>query len=73
MEMITDDDAREFCDTLTRHFAERLSDWEAGFVRSLQSSLRQGRALTDKQRAKLDDIIERCATAYKGGSLCDED
>lgn len=40
----------------------RLSDWERGFVDSIEHQLAAGRTLSPKQSATLDDIWER-ATA----------
>lgn len=42
--------------------SERLSDWECGFVDSLQRQLTEGRRPTAKQIETLDTIWER-ATA----------
>lgn len=57
-------DAREFCDTLLRHFPEKLSEWEDGFARSLLRALDNGAILTAKQKAKLDEVMERVAGGY---------
>ena len=61
---ITDADCREYADTLLQHFASTLTAWEDGFVRSIQARLAAGRALTDKQRETLDDVMERVARGY---------
>lgn len=52
MQLIEDCEARE----------SRLSDWDRSFIDSIKHQLAAGRALTEKQAAKLDDIWER-ATA----------
>lgn len=39
--------------------SERLSDWEAGFVDSLQRQIADGRRPTPKQVETLDNIWER--------------
>lgn len=51
-QMVEDCEARE----------SRLSDWERGFIDSIGKQLRDGRSLSEKQVARLDDIWER-ATA----------
>lgn len=40
----------------------RLSDWERSFIDSLGKQLADGRSLTDKQAARLDEVWEK-ATA----------
>ena len=62
--MLTDADAKEYAETLLRHFADKLSEWEDGFVRSILRQMEDGRALSEKQRVTLDDIMERRAGAY---------
>lgn len=42
--------------------SNRLTDWECGFVDSLQRQLVEGRRPTEKQKARLDEIWEK-ATA----------
>ena len=37
----------------------KLSDWEAGFIDSLDSQLRGENSLTQKQQEKLEQIWER--------------
>lgn len=64
--MITQDDAREYCDTLLRHFLGKLSEWEDGFVRSVTRQIKDGRPLSDKQLTRLDDIMETCADRFSG-------
>jgi hypothetical protein len=61
---VTDEDAKEFCATLRRHFAERLSEWEEGFVASIEGQLGRGRSLTARQQEALDDLMERVARGY---------
>jgi hypothetical protein len=61
---VTDEDAKEFCATLRRHFAERLSEWEDGFVASIEGQLARGRSLTARQQEALDDLMERVARGY---------
>ena len=63
-ELMSSADAREFCDTLLRHFPEKLSEWEDGFARSLLRALDDGAILTLKQKAKLDEVMERVAGGY---------
>lgn len=37
----------------------KLSEWEAEFIDSLDSQLREGNSLTQKQQEKLEQIWER--------------
>lgn len=37
----------------------KLSDWERGFIDSIGQQLARGRALTEKQAERLDEIWER--------------
>lgn len=37
----------------------KLSEWEANFIDSIDSQLRHGRSLTEKQDQTLSDIWER--------------
>lgn len=37
----------------------KLTDWERGFIDSLSKQLAEGRRLTEKQAAALDEIWER--------------
>lgn len=62
--MLTDADAKEYAETLLRHFAEQLSEWEDGFVRSVLRQVEDGRPLSEKQRVTLDEIMERRAGSY---------
>jgi len=52
MQLIADCEARE----------SRLGDWDRTFIDSIKHQLEQGRTLSAKQAAKLDEIWER-ATA----------
>jgi hypothetical protein len=38
---------------------QRLSDWERGFVDSMKARLASGRALTDTQASKLEEVWNR--------------
>ena len=37
----------------------KLSDWERSFIDSLENQLANGRALSEKQVARLDEIWEK--------------
>ena len=63
---ISDAEVDEYVLTLLRHFLDRLSEWEDGFVRSLQIQRERGRIVTDKQRKCLNDIVERVARQHGG-------
>lgn len=36
-----------------------LSDWEVSFAESVVQQLEEGSVLTDKQKAKLEDVLDR--------------
>ena len=57
-------DAREYCETLLRHFADRLSEWEDRFVRSVQEQVAQGRSLSERQADVLDRLMESIAQGF---------
>lgn len=60
MATITNAQAAEYVAMLLRHFAPKLTEWEDGFLRD-----QQGRTtFTDKQREKIDQIMERCAAQH---------
>ena len=61
---MTSDDAIEFCDTLLRHFASSLTEWEDTFVRDLQAQLARGRPLSSKQADVLDRLMTSKARGY---------
>ena len=63
--MISDAEAEGYVKTLLQHFPERLSEWEDTFVRNIKLNyVDTGRPLTDKQREKLDAIMERVAQQH---------
>lgn len=71
---IDDGDAREYCETLLRHFADKLTEWEDSFVRFVQGQLSTRGRLTDRQKQVLDSIMGRCARDYgKQGGGEEED
>lgn len=55
--MTMDDTAQLIEDIQARE--ERLTDWERGFIDSIEKHIRDGRGLTDKQVEKLEAIWER--------------
>lgn len=52
-QMVADCEARE----------GRLSDWERSFVDSIGRQLAQGRSLTDKQSARLEEVWDKVTEA----------
>lgn len=56
--------AREYVATLLQHFADELTEWEDGFVRSLDVQLLKDRPLTGNQARILDEVMERCARGH---------
>lgn len=63
---MNDDEVSDILDVIEKHFADRLSDWEMGFVESITSQVENGKALTEKQRAKLDQVFERVSNKGRG-------
>ena len=59
--------ALEYCNTLRTHFHDKLNEWETEFVASVRAQLLSDpmRILTDKQSARLDAIMERCADTHR--------
>lgn len=53
--------AYEYCDSLLRHFSDKLSEWEDGFVRSVRSQAFANTLPTEKQAAVLDRLMDRVA------------
>ena len=51
---MSDDHAQMIADCEQRE--SRLSEWEQGFIDHVSHQLRQGRSLTTKEAAKLDEI-----------------
>ena len=64
--MLRDDEVDAVVEVLQTHFHDRLSEWETGFVQSVGEQRDAGRDLTDKQKAKLDEVFERAANHGKG-------
>lgn len=48
---------KQVCELLD--LEQGLSDWEVGFIESIVEHLEQGSLLTEKQKAKLEDIQDR--------------
>ena len=64
--MILDNEtARDYHDTIRRHFNDRLTDWEDGFLQSIDLKLMQDRLLTENQSRTLDDLMTRFARSYR--------
>ena len=65
--ILSDAEAESYVTTLLQHFADRLSDWEDTFLRDVKITyLDRGLTarLTEKQRDKIDAIIERAAQQH---------
>ena len=56
----------EYLSTIQRHFKDRLTEWEEGFVESLRQRRAQGRALSSRQCEVLDALIDRLAREHGG-------
>lgn len=64
--MLRDDEVAEVLETIETHFADRLNDWEAGFIDSITRRLGEGKSLTDGQKKKLDEVFERVSNQGRG-------
>lgn len=53
-----DPDHMDWIDYCTE-YSDRLTDWEANFIDSLQAQMDDGRPLTAKQGGKLEEVWER--------------
>ena len=65
--MLSDAEAESYVTTLLEHFADRLDEWSNGFLRDVKICyLDMGETwrLTEKQRAKIDALMERCAQQH---------
>jgi hypothetical protein len=56
--------AYEYCQTISNHFLEQLSEWESKFITDVSKHLREGGTLSVKQIQSLDRIMDRCAKNY---------
>jgi hypothetical protein len=56
------DDLDDLLAALQGQFAARLTPWETDFVASLAEQWEEQKSLSDKQRAKLNEVFERAAT-----------
>lgn len=57
-------EAKEYVDTIFKHFMHKLSEWEDGFVRSCRTRIDEGIPLTPAQLLKLDQIMERVSAQH---------
>ena len=63
------DETEAVLDALRHHYAGQLTPWEMDFLESVTDQHDAGRALTEKQRAKLDQIFGRVSHGgHDGGS-----
>ena len=65
--MISDAEADGYVRTLLQHFPEKLDEWQEGFLRDIKIRyLDMGETwrLTEKQRAKIDALMEQCAQQH---------
>ena len=65
--MLSDAEAESYVTTLLTHFEDRLDEWSDGFLRDVKIRyLDMGETwrLTEKQRAKIDALMERCAQQH---------
>ena len=72
-ELPTDAEAREYIDTLQKHFADSLTEWEEGFLQSCDGSLRAGRGLSNPQRHTLDKIMDEKSRQHGRSSQNEDD
>lgn len=57
-------EAREYHDTLLRHFRDKLTEWEVGFLESVDLRLKREQPLSERQVQILDDLMTRCQREY---------
>ena len=65
--LISDAEAEGYVKTLLQHFSDRLDEWEDGFLRDVKIRyLDMGETcrLNEKQRAKIDALMERAAQQH---------
>lgn len=64
--MLRDDEVGDILETIETHFADRLNDWEFGFIDSITQRLEDGHSLTRGQKEKLDEVFERVSNQGRG-------
>lgn len=62
--MLQDSEISDTIDMLKKHFIKQLSPWECDFLESIEDQWETRRSLSEKQRAKLDEIAERLAGSH---------
>lgn len=60
------DENQEVVDAIEAHYADRLSEWEVGFVDSISRQIGEGKSLTPLQQQKLDEVFERVSNKGRG-------
>ena len=65
--MIDNEDVDDVIGALQGHYAERLSEWEEGFLRSIAEQWDERGDLTLKQREKLEQIFDRVSQRGQDG------
>ena len=65
--MIENEDVDDVVDALQRHYRERLSEWETQFVSSVAEQWEERGELTEKQRAKLEEVFDRVSGGGRDG------
>ena len=65
--MIENEDVDDIVDALRRHYHERLSEWETKFVSSVVEQWEERGELTEKQRAKLEEVFDRVSGGGQDG------
>jgi len=62
---ITREQAEEYVGVLTRHFEGKLSEWERQFIRDMTERLEEDKPLSERQLAKIDEIMTAQARNYR--------
>ena len=67
MGMLEDDEIESTIDTLRGHYKDRLTGWEREFLDSIETQYDATGHLTERQKAKLDQIFDRCSGGGQDG------
>lgn len=64
--MLREDEVDDVLDAIRKHFYERLTVWECGFIDNVKAARDDGQKLTPTQRTKLDEIFEKVSNHGRG-------
>jgi len=63
---LSDEEIEEYIETLETHFSDRLSVWETEFLENVSEQWEARRFLTQGQRDKLNEIMEKYSRKFGG-------